>query len=120
METGLYQNQIPSLDTLTDRFYENIFKLYKDGPYHFYNILQQVTLPDNIDTAMYEVVDMPPQMPFTVLSHKVYGNINLWWLICLANDIANPTQLLPPGTQIRVIKPHFVGDILTSIQSQLS
>jgi hypothetical protein len=116
---GQYQNNISELRGISDKLYESIFKLYRDGTHYTYNILQQVSIPDDIDPLMVQEITITSEMPYSVLSYNVYGSIQQWWLICLVNNIDDPTKMLPTGTKIKVIKPQFVGQVLGMIKSQL-
>jgi len=118
IDFGKYHNKM-GLGILGERRYENIFKMYKTGEYKTYNILQAVHLPDDIAPEMYELENVPPNMPLTVLSYRVYNTMDLWWLICIANNIDDPTQFIKPGVAIKIIKPEFVSSIITLIQKQL-
>lgn len=108
-----------NLGLLGERRYENIFRMYMTGDYKTYNILQAIKLPDDLDAGIYEIEKAPPRMPLTVLSYRVYGSMDLWWLICLANNIDDPTSFIEPGVEIRIIKPEYVNDIIAGIQAQL-
>ena len=120
MDYGKYNNSISVLEGITDRQYESIFKMYQAGEYYFYNILQCIHLPDNITSSMYMTIRVEGIMPLTTLSYEVYGDIKLWWLICLANKIDNPTQFIKPGTQVKLIKPASVNKVIKAIQTHIN
>ena len=47
---GNFQNNIDDLPRLNSTRYENIFKIYKEKDiYYYYNIIQSLYLPSNID-----------------------------------------------------------------------
>ena len=115
----MYQNNIQTLPSLEDFNFENIFKVYKDGDFYFYNLLKTVNFPKNLDTSYYENYKVKGNMPLTALSYKFYGTIKLWWLIILVNQINNPVRFIKPGKTLKIIKPAFVGDILQSIKQNL-
>lgn len=101
--------------------YENIFNVYElensnGNKYVFYNILNKISLPNDIDPAVFEYYTIPGNLPFTTISFSIYGTISLWWLILLTNGIRNPTKLLAPGTKIKVIKREYLPIVLASIQ----
>ena len=103
--------------------YENIFNAYKlendnGNQYVFYNILNKVSLPDNIDDSVFKKFSIPGNMPLTTISYRVYKTIHLWWLIMLCNNIRNPIRLLAPGTVIRTIKPQYLSTVLANIQKK--
>ena len=103
--------------------YENIFNAYQlendnGNQYVFYNILNRVSLPDNIDENVFKRFSVPGNMPLTTISYRIYKTIHLWWLIMLCNNIRNPIKLLAPGTVIRTIKPQYLASVLASIKKQ--
>lgn len=118
-ELNTYNNSTPGLEGISDLHYENIFKVVKDGEYFTYNILQHITLPADMDPLLYREITMPPSMPLSVLSYRVYGTMNLWWLICVVNNIDDPTKMIPSGTKIKVIKPDYLGNVMDIIKNQL-
>lgn len=117
---GDYQNNVNLLRPLSEYKYENIFKLHHDGDYPTYNILQQVTLPDDLNEEMLDVVETLPGMPYTILSYNIYNTIDLWWLICVVNNIQNPIQTLPAGTRLKIIKPQYLRRVIDAIKANLA
>lgn len=119
IDHGQYHNQSDDLAGLSERKYETIFKMYLHDDYPFYNILQQIIIPEEVSARMYSTIKIKGSIPYSVLSHQIYKDISLWWLICLANNIADPTQLISPGTSLRYIKPNFVNKVMTEIKSKI-
>lgn len=116
---GDYQNNINVLSPLGDYKYENIFKVHYDGEYPTYNILQHVTLTDDINPDLISTVETLPGMPLTILSYNLYSTIDLWWLICVVNNIQNPVEILPAGTTLKYVKPEYVKRIIKTIKNSL-
>lgn len=116
---GQYRNSIAELNPIPGEAYENIFKMYKTGDYYFYNILNTITFPTQINKDSYDKYIVQGDMLWTTLSYDVYGTINLWWLIALINGIDDPTQIAKAGTELKVLKTGLVGQLLQSIQTQL-
>lgn len=102
-------------DLTADR-YENIFNIHKneDGMF-YYNILDKINISNSLDPVVYEYYRVPKMMPWTTISHRIYGSQFLWWLICKVNNVQNPMKMLAPGTIIKVIKPEYVPQILNEI-----
>ena len=111
-----YQNNITTLPTLDDTRYENIFKLAKDDKFFFYNIIKKISIPDDIQSEVYIEIRVNSKQPWTTLSDTIYGNQNLWWLICLVNKIYNPINNPELGSVYKVIKPEYVNTILQEIK----
>jgi hypothetical protein len=102
-------------------YYENIFNAYEfenenNNRYVCYNILNKVSLPNDIDDQVFTYVTVPGSMPLTTISYRIYNNMHLWWLIMVVNKLTNPVKLLAPGTIIKVIKPQFLPQVLDSIK----
>lgn len=117
---GKYQNEVTSLRPLRETMYENIFKVHADGEYNTYNILQQVTIPADLDPDIYMEITTMPGMPWSIVSYRIYKTMDLWWLICLVNGIDNPIKLPPAGTKLKAVKPEYVQQMLSIINSKLS
>lgn len=116
---GQFQNNIESLPGLKNTRYENIFKLYKNNSLYYYNLLQSVYLPDNINEEYLYYQQINKRMPWTTVSYNAYKTIDLWWLICLTNKVYNPIKFPEQGTLIKVIKPDYVGSVLNEIRLAL-
>jgi hypothetical protein len=121
MDNGNFQNKIKALTPLKNTRYENIFKLYKTGDksQYFYNLLQSIYLPENLneDFIYYQLVN--DKIPWTIISYNAYKTIELWWLICLTNKIYNPVKYPDRGTLLKIIKPIYVNTVLNEIKLSL-
>jgi len=116
---GTYQNKIAGLPELKLTRYENIFKLYKKDNFYFYNILKGIYLPSNLDETKVYYQLIATRMPWTLVSYNAYNTTDLWWLICLANNIFNPVKFPEQGTLLKIIKPTYVTQVLDEIQTAL-
>lgn len=117
---GQFQSSIPNLPSLKSYRYENIFKLYKtNSDQYYYNLLQSVYLPDDIDEDYIYYQLVTKKMPWTAISFNAYKTIELWWLICLTNKIYNPIILPKENTLLKVIRPQFVPTVINEITSAI-
>ena len=115
-----YHNQIDVLTPLSQYNFENIFKVYQDGGFYFYNILKTINFPKSMDDTYYSKYRVKSNLPLTALSYKFYNTTKLWWLIVLCNDINNPVAFIKPGKTLKIIKPQFVPLIMDAIQGELN
>jgi hypothetical protein len=113
-----YQNQLKELPSLNEFSFENVFKMYKDDGFYAYNILRTVKIPEKLDEGTFDNIRLAGELPWTIISQKLYGTIKLWWLLCLTNKILNPVTIPAEGTIIKVIKPNFVRVVIEEIKSQ--
>ena len=87
--TGKYQDDIKALKTLPLTRYERIFRIYTEGKedkqFYFYNILNKIEFPDNIDSKLLNTHIVKGHEPLTTTSYNLYGDIDSWWMIYLLN-----------------------------------
>lgn len=122
MEIGAYQNQISDLPALSLERYESIFKIYNvidaNSNYYYYNILNKITIPDDIDENLLSTISLNLKIPWTILSHKLYKTQHLWWLIFLLNKPKN-IFYAESGIDYKYVLPENIEIILDTIESQL-
>lgn len=118
----MYQNDIPDLESIGSNRFENIFNVEKTetNGYYFYNILRTVRLTsNNLDEKYYFKYNVSKVIPYTALSYELYGTMDLWWLICVINNIDNPVEFVEPGTTLNIIKKQHVSTVVSAIKNQL-
>ena len=121
IDFGKQQNDIPDLFPLDSTRYENIFKLYKDpNSIYFYNILNNIIVPDNIDQQFYYIIKLNRKIPWTTISYEQYGTIDLWWFIWLVNKINNPIKFVEPGSELKIIRKNYLATVLNIIQKNIN
>jgi hypothetical protein len=118
---GDYQNNINSLPDLNVYRYEKIFKMYQtSNNQYYYNLLQSIFLPENLDDSVIFYITIKKSEPWTMVSFNAYQTIELWWLILLINGIYNPFELPKTGTVLKLVKPEFIPTILKEINKILT
>jgi len=118
----MYQNDIPQLESIGSNRFENIFSVNQteENGYYFYNILKTVRVTSNqLDEKFYFKYNVNKIIPYTALSYNFYGTTDLWWLICIINNIDNPIEFITPGTTIMIIKKQHVSTVVSAIKKQL-
>lgn len=123
MNIGQYQNNILDLPDLGDDRYENIFKVYNvkdtDKNYNFYNILKKVNIPDTIDETILDYYTPSTNVPWTILSYRIYKTQYLWWLIFLLNK-PSTVFYAESGKSYKYILPEYIQQVLNTIKDQLT
>lgn len=121
MQLGNYQSDVQSLSALSITAYERIFKVYKTEKntkeFMFYNILKKIEFPATIDDEFVSFYNVKANIPLTILSHQIYGDMKLWWLLFLVNkDTLEANRfVVQGGTQIEYIKPEYLPLVLSQI-----
>lgn len=109
------QSEIKDLPNLDDYSYANIFSVYQDGDLYFYNLLNSVNFPVDINPNYYNEYELPHGMSWTLISYRMYKTIKLWWLICAVNQITNPLEMPPAGTKIKILTVSAVNQVLRKL-----
>ena len=124
IEKGEYKEDIESLDNIElDVFsYENIFKIHsatsKEKEFYFYNILRKINLPSELDANAISYYSVKTNLPLTTISHEIYDDMRLWWLLFFLNEktIAdNGLFVISGGTQLRFLRQEYLPVILSQI-----
>lgn len=98
----------------------SIFNFYRDDDgFDFFNILKRINLNiDNYnDKEVFSEYLLTAGDTFTKIAQNYYDNIELWWLVCLVNNINNPFIKLSPQTKIYLLKPNYVTKLLDQINA---
>lgn len=78
----------------------------------FYLLSKSVHFPDN-NEDLYSYVYIDSNIPWTILSHQIYGTISNWWILSSLNKDA--PFYAKAGTIIKIIKPTVIEDVLRYI-----
>lgn len=117
---GDYQNNLEELPKLNEFRYENLFKVYKQDQYYYYNIINSINFEEDIDEEFFYEWECDKRLAWTQISYIHYNTIFLWWLICSVNRILNPIPLVENGKKLKIIKPEYVRTILDRILSKIN
>lgn len=100
---------------------ERVFNIIKqpDSKHYHYNLLQNIQFPDNINPELYDIYETQPGDTWTLISHKHYGRIDLWWVITGINQIMDTFTTIEPATRLKIPTTQYVRDMLDSITDQL-
>ena len=110
-----------NINTKDEFKYERIFGMYKvqGGKQSFYNILKKIEFPQDVNSMYYDIYYTGPSDVWTLISHKHYKRIDLWWLIALFNDVTDTFTPVEPGLALKIPKPKYVRSILDAIKENV-
>lgn len=100
---------------------ERVFNLYKrsGGKHYFYNLLRKIDYPKDLASWSYNMYMTTPGDTWTLISHKHYNQIELWWLIAGINQIDDTFTPIQTGTELKIPTPDYTRQILDDIATQL-
>tara|TARA_R100001082_G_scaffold35886_1_gene18794 strand:- start:1791 stop:2198 length:408 start_codon:yes stop_codon:yes gene_type:complete len=119
-KTGEYQDDVEALKELPLTRYERIFRVYTEGAsgkqFYFYNILNKIEFPDNINPNLLDTTTIKSREPLTTVSYNIYGDIESWWMIYLLNKPLLKNKFYAEGgMQLKFIKKTSRGLIYQQI-----
>lgn len=95
--------------------YSNIFNVYltEEGtPYRLLN--KRVVFPDDQSLEFYSKYYVDDDTPWTILSYKLYGTIDYWWVLTSLNK--SMIFYAERGSEILIIRPDNITSILKQIK----
>lgn len=95
--------------------YTRIFNLYNTSEnINFLMTNKRIQFPSDRELFIYDTIIIDDNTPWTVLSYKLYNNINYWWVLSSLN---NGIFYAPEGETITYIKQEYLNDILGAIST---
>lgn len=100
----------------------NAFNIHADltlgEHYKVYNINKTVVLKglDDIVLNSFEYYQVQSNDTWNLISYKIYGTIQLWWLILKINKINNAMIEPKVGWVIKILPKSIISDILIQMK----
>lgn len=116
------QNDVKDLPKLSVFRYENFFNIYIDeqSDMRFYNLLRNINIFPSDTAEIHDVYSIQYNDTWVSISYKMYGTMDLWWLICAYNQIINPIEKPEAGKKLKILKSDFVYPIISELRKQIS
>ena len=92
-------------DVSNNTYYLNIFRSY---------ITNVSSLNNN---SFYELYEVDNEDFLDNISFKFYNTPQLWWVICIVNNITNPFEEIYPGKVLRILKSSYIYNILKEVRN---
>lgn len=91
-------------DTANNEYFLNIFRAY----------IVNFDVQNNV--LFYLTHEVGDSDWFDTIADKYYGIPYLWWTIPLMNSMNNPFEDLNPGTNLKILKPSYLYQLLNEIR----
>lgn len=114
------QFEINELSNLLKEDFANLFNVYQNKEHkYFYNINRGLFLKnlDEMAPGYFSQYEIKYKDTWPLISYKIYGTIELWWLVCKANNILDPTFDPVVGENIQILNREVVDSILAQTKS---
>lgn len=116
------QNQIADLPKISLYRYENFFNVYQDkeNKFNFYNLLKAVNIISSDNTNVEEEYTIKYNDTWGLISYRYYNTMDLWWVVCLYNQIKNPVTMPEVGTKIKLLKASYISTVIDELNKQFN
>ena len=95
-------------------------KIYKRDGIKFFETWDIPEIPISSEDSFHRI-SSGEEGRWDLISYKYYRTVLYWWVICVANKVKNPMQILPADTIIRIPGQKTLYDItLGKLQRALS
>ena len=75
---------------------------------------RSIKFPDDMTLGIYGKMYVSANIPWTILSYKIYNTIEHWWILSTLNS--KYVFYAPEGEEIYYIKPEYVDEIISTIK----
>ena len=95
--------------------YTEIFRKYKtkEGQL-FYLLNKRIDFPTDKSLEIYDSLEAPSDIPWTILSYQLYDTIDYWWVLTSINK--SSIFYAKTGDTIYYIKPDYIDEIINLIK----
>lgn len=97
--------------------YSNLFNVHTDSDgNNFFNLANNILFDDNPDISLYDECVPVGGEEWATMSHRIYGTVELWWLICRFNNVKDATQKPSSFPVLKIPKKEFANMITNQIK----
>lgn len=96
----------------------NLFKILEEDNEYYLNIFKSYEINLNIllNAFNYKSYDVGENEWFDQIAFNMYKNPELWWIICLTNNIINPLEEIIPGKNLKLFTDDYLPQIIREIK----
>jgi len=118
---GSFRKDIPYLPEVDEFSYESFLRMYltKNNQFYYNLLTSSIVINGVLDPSTYYPITITKKIPWTTIAYNEYRNMNMWWLILIANNIRNPVEFPEPGTVLKILYPRYVRLVIDQINNNL-
>lgn len=104
--------------TLLNSSFLRMFNILDDDGTKFLNIFRSYSINDSVknDIVFYDTYEIDNKDFWENIADKVHDNINLWWVVCLINNIINPFEELEDGQNIKILRNYYISYLMREMR----
>ena len=103
---------------LSNSSFLSMFNIMKDDDGTlFLNIFRSYEIDPSVfaDILYYSTYEVENEDWVELISYKTYGIVDLWWAVCLMNNIRNPFEDFNVGTNLKILKNDYVPQLIKEL-----
>lgn len=95
----------------------NLFPILNDNGQYVYNIFRPYVMNDTIlNDRNFEYTVLRNGEWWENIAYDYYSNPDLWWLLCLANNVVNPFEEIDEGGSVYMLKSQFLNLLYSDME----
>ena len=104
--------------TLLNSSFLRMFNILDDDGIKFLNIFRSYAINDSVknDIVFYDTYEIDNKDFWENIADKVHDNINLWWVVCLINNVINPFEELEDGKNIKILRNYYISYLMREMR----
>jgi len=104
--------------TLLNSSFLRMFNILDDDGTKFLNIFRSYSINDSVknDIVFYDTYEIDNKDFWENIADKVHDNINLWWVVCLINNVINPFEELEDGQNIKILRNYYISYLMREMR----
>ena len=82
------------------------------------NIWRSYSLNEAIteETIFYNTYEMQDDDWWDNASYQHYGTPNLWWVLCIMNNVENPFEEINPGQDVKILRNTYIYQLIKEME----
>ena len=68
------------------------------------------------ETIFYQTYEMNDDDWWENVSYQYYDSPNLWWVLCIMNNVENPFEEIEPGQETKVLRENYLYQLIKEME----
>jgi len=84
----------------------------------FQNIWRSYSLNEEVteETIFYNTYEMQDDEWWENISYANYETPNLWWVLCIMNNVENPFEEVNPGQKTKILRANYLYQLIKEME----
>lgn len=82
------------------------------------NVWRSYSLNDEVtgETVFYDTYEMENEEWWENISYSFYNTPNLWWVLCIMNNVENPFEEIEAGQETKILRGSYLYQLIKEME----